>query len=306
MSEKPAGQSSYTDAQIMITLSAIAYAGRESEIRTELAKSNYATQGQWTLVWGPHEDLDLAYRAFVVQNQQDTNQYAVVIRGSVLDWTNPLGTLIDWWNDLEVGSLEPFSADANQGRIAKGTNKAMNDLLALPSIGSDPKLSDYLKDLPTEAEVFVSGHSLGAAQAAVVAAWIASNASVGKVSAYTYAGPTPGDATFASYVTGAVDFHRYWNQWDFIPHAFAPADLATVASWYPAPGPSMTWFEEKLYEYVVSLPPSPNPYVQPAGDGAELTHALQDATSSFFGEVAHQHNKNTYMALLGLHYTIDN
>lgn len=297
---------SYSDQQIMMTLAAISYAGWESEIRSALAKTNYATQGQWQLTWGPHEDLDLAYRAFVVQNSVQTNQYAVVIRGSVLDWTNPLGTLVDWWNDLEVGTLVPFSSDSSQGQIASGTQTALNDLLALPSIGSDPLLSAYLEGLPDTAEIFVTGHSLGAAQASVLAPWIATQRSGAnnRVQAYTFAGPTAGDATFASFASSAVDIYRYWNQWDLIPHAFASADLAAVASWYPSPGPTMDWLSKKLYDHILSLPPTPNPYVQPAGSGMELKHTLQQATSSFLVEVGDQHDKNLYLKLLGLNYAI--
>lgn len=296
----------YSDQQIMMTLAAISYAGWEDDIKKELAVTSYATQGQWQLVWGPHEDLDLAYRAFVVQNSANTDQYALVIRGSVLDWTNPLGTLIDWWNDLEVGTLVPFSSDASQGNIAQGTQTALNDLLALPSFGSDPKLSSYLQGLPDAAQIFVTGHSLGAAQASVLAPWIAVNRSgaTQRVQAYTFAGPTAGDGTFAGFASGAVDIYRYWNQWDFIPHAFAPSDLAAAANWYPSPGPSMDWLSKKLYEHVLSLPPTPNPYVQPAGSGVELKHDLQQATSSFLVEVGDQHDKNLYLKLLGLDYTI--
>jgi hypothetical protein len=295
----------YTEPQIMMTLAAISYAGWEYEIRGELAKPNYATQGLWNLTWGPHEDLDLAYRAFVVQNSANTNQYALVIRGSVLDWTNPLGTLIDWWNDLDAGHLDPFSATAAHGQIARGTLAAMNDLLALPSIGSAPKLSDYLKSLPATAEVFVTGHSLGAAQASVLAPWLAVNRqATARIASYTFASPTPGDATFAKFADTAAEIYRYWNQWDLIPHAFAPTDLPVVASWYPAPGPTMNYFDKALYDHIKSLPPSPNPYVQPGGAGIELKHVLQQKTSHFLAEVGDQHDKNLYLKLLGLDYSI--
>ncbi len=293
-----------TDAQIMMTLSAIAYSGWEFEIRHELKNSKYATQNHWSLVWGPHEDLDLAYRAFVVQDTETPTRYAVVIRGSELSVTNPLGTLINWFNDLDVGTLVPFSDTASQGNVAKGTANAMNDLLDLPSVGHQPKLSDFLTSLLADSEIYVTGHSLGGAQAAVVAAWIAANRpSPSGVKAYTFAAPTPGDGAFATYLASVAEVHRYWNQWDFIPHAFDATGLSEVGTWYPRPGPAQSDLEAFLVAAIQGLPPTPNPYA-PAGTGHELKHSLE-AASSFLAEVGNQHDKNLYLKLLRLNYTIN-
>ena len=296
----------FSDTQIMITLASIAYAGWEVEIASELKKSDYATQGQWILGWGPHDSFDLAYRMFVVQNHANPSQYAVVIRGSVLTWTNPVATIFDWFNDLEVGTLDAFSNDSTQGLIARGTKKGMDALADLPALPSSsaPKFKHYIEGLPSDAEIFVTGHSLGGTQASVIAPWIRNLRSSGVIKACTFAAPTPGDQTFATFAVEAAEFHRVWNQWDFIPHAFAPNGLATVGSWYPDPGPQMSTLDRWLYDEIKSFPPSPNPYVQPAGDGTELTHQVTYKIHSFFTEVGHQHSHNTYLQLRGLNYTI--
>src|SRR6185436_11278966 len=64
------------------------------------------------------------------------------------------------------------------------------------------------------------------------------------VNVYTFAGPTAGDATFASYYAGKLGANttRVWNQLDAVPHAWAqqvPPALSQIPGLYqglPAKG----------------------------------------------------------------------
>src|SRR5262245_30077942 len=141
----------FTLDQIAMTLSAIAYVN-PSDIPTYLANPQYATMGEWNLVWGP--GVTTGNLMYVAKYKYD-NIYAVVIRGTVLSFS--FATLVDLYEDLDVGTQMPWRYPQVPGAlVAGGTLYGLSELLSMLSNGIT--LLEFLASLPDGAFVFVTGH----------------------------------------------------------------------------------------------------------------------------------------------------
>lgn len=231
------------DELVAITLSAIAYKGVDSThqqrwemIREALQLPGLPTQGNWSLVWGPHEkDQFLVY---IVQGPrtQFGRKYAVVIRGTVKSVYNiysdldDLGTVPLPWNEPKL----PGAA------ITDGVDYAWNRVKTLTEKrgGKDVGIVDFLKSVDTGSLVLVTGHSLGGQLASAFASWLRSELNYPKkrvgIQPITFAGPTAGNAAFADPYQGIFKTgKRFQNDFDIIPRLWAYDDIKAIKSLYP-------------------------------------------------------------------------
>lgn len=214
--------------------------------------------GNWELVWGPvvfsnnpgvasvvaDNTMMLVYNAAV-------NQFVVAIAG-----TNAV-SLYGWFQeDFGVNTLVQWESIVNKKinkllfkpSIAGGTHLGLQQLLAMKSGGNTmlQALDAYLSSHQISgATVSVAGHSLGGALSPVMAlymqdtlqGWNTRSGSISVIEAWPTAGPTPGNADFATYVQNSVGssftYTSKYNTIDVVPQAWMYASLENIPSIYP-------------------------------------------------------------------------
>ena len=142
------------DAAAMMTLSAIAY---YDDVSGLLANPNYATKGDWSLVWGPAVSND--YKRLYVVKSQSTGRYAVAIRGSKtgLSWA----TIYNWAYDLDVFTQTTWPFFNNESAmVSSGAYTQVIHLVTMTWNGTS--LAAFLSQIPQGQTLLLTGHSLGA------------------------------------------------------------------------------------------------------------------------------------------------
>jgi triacylglycerol lipase len=200
---------------------------------------------------------------------KDGNAY-VIIRGTQ--------TPLEWLADFTVGQV-PFQQDPTWGRTTVGF-KNIYDQFATAII-------DQLKLLRAKGQaknIFVTGHSLGAALAHLVAADIFIQLGVAPIS-YTFSGPRTGDPLFAAaYAKAQIETWRVFNTEDIVP----TVPLAAVELTPSKIGLTTNSQIEIVLQYLVKLIPSG--VFQHIGNPVAVTFQR--------GDIADNHNlTNTYNAL---------
>jgi len=287
----------YTADQIMMTLSAIAYAN-PGDIPAYLANPKYATMGEWNLVWGP--GVTTGNLMYVVKYKYD-NIYAVVIRGTVVSFS--FATLVDLYEDLDVGTQMPWRYPQVPGAfVAGGTLYGLSELASMLSNGMT--LFEFLASLPDRAFVFATGHSLGGCLTTVLAPWLQFRLSAINPSLImlpiTFAAPTAGNDVFANwYTTKAFEGRssRLYNQIDIIPMLWA--NLPNMQNLFPPPGPSCPSYMKDIISVVNDwlVDVDKVSYSQPNGNGNPLPGSATKVTDWFL-EASMQHDHNYYLKLL--------
>ena len=297
---------SYSEAQVAITLASIAYlrGNTQSETFTKMAKalqqSDLPTQGQWGLVWGPVTyESDLMY---IVQGPQTQygRKYAVVIRGTI--WT-PTSILQDL--ELSLENLPWNDPNAPSGtKISHGIVKAFNRLLTMsqkaPGGGQETALQ-FLQRQKGRNEIIVTGHSLGGCLASVVPLWLKTElSSKGDViRPYTFAGQTAGNQDFANYFASTFKNPiRFYNQLDIVPRLWNYDTMESIKQLYPN-GPKCDWFYTGLVD-AAQLAAGHN-FFQPS-NGTSLPGKVYDENGwfPFADEIEAQHDHIYYMYLMGI------
>jgi Lipase (class 3) len=317
------------EAQLLITLSGFAYmdssplpgetvADQEARMRRDidaaLAESDYAS---WHVVWGPGLSGDRANMLYVA-GRSDSDQLAVVIRGTEWEfWLN-------WIEDFaSVLPLVPYtdvlpSVPAGVPEIAVGTDIGLQLLLQTQAStldGQNIDVATFLAQAGADAEVFVTGHSLGGCLASVLAPSLAYRlGSANNFKVYTFAAPTAGNQDFADYYdrlftdsSGLIRSYRVYNDLDIVPASWA--SLPSIAARYtPAPQCS-----ERIKQLIAQVQDVVGAwYVQPGALANGSAHRLQGQITTpiavpltpdrgsllFFYEVGQQHATETYMQLL--------
>ncbi|MGW2027937.1 IPT/TIG domain-containing protein [Streptomyces decoyicus] len=276
-------------------------------INAQLNDPGLATQGAWKLVWLALSEAN-ANMAYIAQST-NSNEFAVVARGTDADWTDIL-------EDLEVGTVVPFpeSGSPKPIYVSKGAMDAFKRVVNARSIASPSPnltlaqaLSAALESAPSpEPTVYLTGHSLGGCIASMLAPYLQAQTwpKQPKFAVMTYAAPTAGVQSFVDYfnsVPWVID-ERQNNAYDLVPHAWA--DLDTAVGWYPDPGPQAT-DEVKLLIGTISQRTKGNVYVQPGtlclmntGYTKLAKNLVNKTTQDFLGQVAFQHANSTYLDLV--------
>jgi hypothetical protein len=213
--------------------------------------------GHWTCenVWIWVDDKQ-ARNTIVIFSNQD-NELVIGVAG-----TNFVNAY-DWFvEDTETDSMLPWNKDiihtqkenliANSGYIAKGTAIALQKVWNLKDSGldhSEPQiisgwLYQYLSENTNIDKVTVTGHSLGGAISPVLALALSENKNLWKpesaknidIKSYVFAGPTPGDQQFVSYVENNSDItiHSIYNKNDVVSHAWSLDMINKVSTLYSA------------------------------------------------------------------------
>lgn len=191
-----------------------------------------ALGSDWSLEWGPALMLQPTPKncsiptppgktpanTMLVAKRNGSEDYVVAVAGTNLrsgyDWcTEDLNITPVAWNSDSLAACTPATGGPinGAGYVTEGTCKGLNNLKVLQA-ADNSTLLQYLKSAITSpnSTVYVTGHSLGGALAPAAGLWLkniqstwdpGSNATV-KV--YAFAGPTPGDQRFASYVNGQL------------------------------------------------------------------------------------------------------
>ncbi len=250
----------FSPAQIMLTLAFIADAGAlinkndcEAEQELSIALENYLAtlapvRNNWELVWGP-----CVYKfpliakftdntVYVAQNTHDRSQFVIAISG-----TNPY-EISDWvFEDLLVGQTLPwtFGSPPSGAAISMSAGISLSVLQNLRPChgvkGENLRLIDFLKNTAGISGVTITGHSLGGEMASTTALWLADTQGdlwdtrkQARVSAYTFAAPTAGNAIWANYFHQQLgdNAHRIWNSLDVVPHVWQVSDLNRIPNLY--------------------------------------------------------------------------
>jgi hypothetical protein len=219
------------EAGVVMTLAALSYTAENNPNHTvikdslilQLSDTNYATGGNWKLVWGPGISPDGGNMLYVAADSTgDTTYYTIAIRGT--DWIFPKNIK----EDMEVWKLDryPYSGNANDS-VAAGSLNGLNTLLAITDNGIS--LAAFLNNVTgSRLKMFITGHSLGGALATMVSAWFIDNGYTGKfaLETYTFAAPTVGNASFVNHyntkmLAANAPSHRVVNSKDLVPYGWA-------------------------------------------------------------------------------------
>lgn len=210
--------------------------------------------GNWTIVWQPVVfSNNTAAKSVVADNtmmlvyNQSENLFVVGIAG-----TNAV-SMYGWFQeDFGVNSLVSWQSItgaqvSSKAGIAAGTDNGLQILLKMTQPGGGPSmlqaLNSYVQQQHiTGATVAVAGHSLGGALAPVMAmymldtqsSWNTVSGSITGIEAWPTAGPTPGNADFASYLSNRLgsNYTSKYNTLDVIPQAWMYSSMENIPAIY--------------------------------------------------------------------------
>ncbi|MCP3140727.1 lipase family protein [Pyxidicoccus xibeiensis] len=298
--------STFSTAQVAITLSAISYLGQlntNSERFTLMNQAMASTvQGGWNIVWGPAtQGEDLVYVA-----SNNAGEYAVVVRGTLFD------RIEDVIQDKRVKKQEPLPFTAapsfSGAMVSEGVVEVWTNIdkmvSSVPGSGTGSLLS-FLQGLSGAPSILITGHSLGGQMATVLAAWFQSALTGATLLPLTFAAPTAGNPAFASaFDTAFGSAMRYFNTLDVVPRLWPASGLESILSMYVG-GPQCGWLCKKAVEGTLeALQKAGLTYQQPASS-TSLPGQLYSTglVGKFESEVNDQHRALYYMYLLGIPLT---
>jgi hypothetical protein len=280
--------------------------------------------GPWELAWGPGVFQALpgavpANTMFVARHEQ-TRELFISIAG-----TNPFSAYAWLAEDFDVDQTrawdygEPPEGVATSKATLTGL-RALQGMVPPPGVpGENRTLAEFLAaQLDEETEpvaMTVSGHSLGGALSPTLALWLLDTQKEwdhrmrAMISVYAYAGPTPGNDDFASYIDDRFSdrLHRIFNPLDIVTHAWNVADLVALKALYtPEISRDVLW--DKAVDFLIATTNGINyQQIDPSAvplDGKlkkELVSRWMPPVVNLVGQVLYQHTL-AYFELLGLAY----
>ncbi|MDJ0869810.1 MAG: hypothetical protein QNK03_27185 [Myxococcota bacterium] len=280
--------------------------------------------GPWDVVWGPgvFQVVPGAIPAntMFVARHRETRELFVGIAG-----TNPFSAYAWFAEDFDVDETRAWGyGDAPEGvAVSKGTLRGLRALQGMvppPGVpGENQTLARFLEEhLDRESEpiaVTVSGHSLGGALSPTLALWLIDTQkewdhhSRAAVSVYAYAGPTPGNEAFASYIGARFGdrLHRIANPLDIVTQAWKVADVAELKALY-TPQIARDVFWDKAADFAIAASNGidyrqidPSPTLLPGRVNEDLVWRWAPPLVNLVAQVIYQHTL-AYFELLGLAY----
>lgn len=237
-----------TTAFAAINLASISYTDetqdgspqQKTDIITALRNIAPQAWGPWSLIWGPGTNNgNLVYVAVNAAR----NRVAVAIRGTVSEdsWSMLWSILQDADPLIQDNWRYPLSSAGV--KVAGGFDDGLENIIAMTDPATDWSLLDFLRKTlaSSQAELIVTGHSLGGALATMVALWLQDQLPKGggpsnvRITPYTFAAPTAGNQAFANlYDAKFPNSSRYVNSRDLVPMGYANI-AAMIANYSPAP-----------------------------------------------------------------------
>lgn len=186
--------SEYENDTAMMLFSAIAYCSVKFNV-ADSVRHYFGTD--WEIVWDSREHGSLHY-AFIAYNKS-IDTHVVSIRGTLSDLS--FNSVKNWIEDFEV--LREFDWNypyAEGARVSHGAHKGMKDLTELKDTKQNITMYKYLNTPESNVKnLWVTGHSLGAALATLYASWLHFELKVRPTfNVVTFAGPTVGNAAFTA------------------------------------------------------------------------------------------------------------
>ncbi|MEO0472091.1 MAG: hypothetical protein AAF206_20855, partial [Bacteroidota bacterium] len=218
-----------------VDLITLGYHHIEGAIQNEDIKNFYGNFGTKP-AWGPAVKSNTGYMDYVltdnlmyVLKSTDGNAitYSIGVSG-----TNMISYFGWFTEDFEVQDHKAWDAsDSTKGAIAEGSHIGLNILLNMQDSVTGNGIVDFLSTKVSDAgtdstvSIIVSGHSLGGALAPLLALKLRENKSLSaaNIQTYAFAGPTPGNVKFATYMVktlGADNYHAHNNKLDLVPHVW--------------------------------------------------------------------------------------
>ncbi len=203
-----------------------------------------------TPVWGPALSVSVVGDSAVITDNllytarsedEDNVTYIIAVAG-----TNAISAF-DWFEeDFNVQNTLPWNDPSGQshGSIAAGSALGLNTLLQLKDQHNENIINFITKALlnsnhSKKYTIAVTGHSLGGTLSPLLALYIKERLAAlplsvtYSVEAWPYAGPTPGDETFADYLVSTLDaYHAYYNNFDLVPHIWELDSLERLCKLY--------------------------------------------------------------------------
>jgi triacylglycerol lipase len=265
--------------------------------------------GSWQCIWGPVSNWDNSNLVFIAGYYSGSVPLlvATVVRGTDVDIDDPIGILVQIWEDMDVPFQGPLPwLNNNNVLVANGTLDALSSVQGLRSNGQrmDQFLATFLQDPANQNPVLiVTGHSLGGCLTTVVAPWLQNQLNLAQVKApivpATFAAPTAGNIAFAKYFDSCFSYGmRYANSLDLAPLAWR--NLSNMDDIYVPCGipiPDVAYVT--IIGFIDAMWLTGAGYSQPFTNNAPLTGGCYKKTTSWYDEGYFQHHTTTYMSLLG-------
>ena len=300
------------DAQVQMTLAAIAYAGQGNspelhsapQIRAAInrqltAHPEYATGSDWSLIWGPEATSLSENLAYVAYNSAD-HTVSVCLRGTIA----AVGSVFEDYPLVQVPF--PFFNDTG-AKVSIDFLYALARIMALKDGFSGQTIPDAINafaDGTPVSRVIVTGHSQGAALTPLMAhalkfGSLGSAAVSAPVSGFAFAPPTPGNPAFAALVGESLDCWFVINPLDLIPLGYC-CIRDVIDKGIPEPEGGTTPAQWAAVAAVVKKAQAEfdktGPWAQPAQQARLPRVPLTGDLISVAGD---QHNHNSYLCLLG-------
>jgi hypothetical protein len=277
---------------------------QKADIITALGNIDSSAQGPWKLVWGPSaNEGNMAYVA--LNAAQD--RYAVVIRGTVS--SDSWAMFDNVLEDADGLSLVDWVFPQNTGaEIAAGFQDGLENIIIVPDPTTNYTLMDFLRPVlaASNAELLVTGHSLGGGLATTVALWLENQLpnNAGPVNTtitpITFAAPGIGNQDFANlYDSTFPSSIRYVNQYDVVPMGYGA--IETLICQYPSPGPTLKAYNYPVYLLLEGIGAVTDLiYVQTNQKNGTVSFAgpTPNSSNTFPEEVGIQHSTDTYEAFI--------
>ncbi|MEO8208996.1 MAG: hypothetical protein ABI840_00430 [bacterium] len=218
---------SATESSLCMTLSTLAYVNENNpayikdSLLVQLSIPNYATQGKWTLDWGPGLNSDFSNMMYVAKNTStNPDSYAIAVRGT--DWCY----FFNWKEDIGIIEFDAYPYGGTGDSVSHGALYGLNQLLAMRDPVTNQTLVSYLNNIPATSNLmYITGHSLGGQLATILSSWFIDNgySSKFRLKAYTFAAPSTGNEAYLNHYeqifkTANAESHRVVNSNDLVPN----------------------------------------------------------------------------------------
>jgi hypothetical protein len=289
-------------AGIQMTLSAIAYAGEKekdlaqikADITEHLANPHYATEGMWSLVWGPVVTKSGDNLAYIVQKE---DSFTLVLRGTV-------GDLKSYWEDIPTCQVD-FEYVDGAGKVSSHFVEAQEALLEA-SDESGKTLSHFILDVADSpgARFYVTGHSQGGGLVPMFSAWITHSShewnreSAISCTGYAFAPPTAGDHGFAEWIGKNVVCYMVENPLDIVPFAYGNFNKV-IDNHIPTRVP----LEYRPLIEIALIASDSSGAWEKSNTVISLSRVQLPHSVSYLEQIGAQHGHNSYLYLLGVPQT---